>query len=181
MGIAAESKSELTRLRIFDALLALAKDKPLAEVTVTELCRRAHVSRMTFYRNYATKEEVLLSRLDQLIDQYEERTAEFLAAGELWYGKGHICICFTYFKEHRDFISCLYDSGYAGYFVSKVAEYMISKFWNGTAEQRYVIAGFAGVLCATYELWATNGFPETPDQLASIVSDNYTPRVGTRA
>lgn len=177
MGALEVSKNEQTRLRIFDALLAITKSKPLADVTVTEICRSAQVSRMTFYRNYASKEEVLLGRLDQLIAEYEKTTAEFLAAGELWYGQGHICICFAYFKEHRDFIDCLYASGYAGYFVSRVAEYMIDKFWNGTTEQRYTIAGFAGVLCATYELWATDGFNETPEKLAAIVSKSYTPRV----
>lgn len=175
MSTAPESKNEQTRLRIFEALLKLTKSKPLADVTVTELCHCAHVSRMTFYRNFASKEEVLLSRLDQLIVAYEKTTAQFLAAGERWYGEGHICMCFTYFKEHRDFIDCLYASGYAGYFVSKVAEYMIGKFWDGTREQRYTIAGFAGVLCATYELWAVDGFPETPDELAKIVSKSYTP------
>ena len=177
MKTAAESKNEQTRLRIFDALLKLAESKPLADVTVTEVCRRASVSRMTFYRNFSSKEEVLLSRLDQLIVEYEKTTAEYLAAGELWYGEGHICSCFTYFKEHRDLINCLYASGYAGYFISKVAEYMIGKFWDGSREQRYTIAGFSGVLCATYELWATDGFPDTPDELARIVSSSYTPRI----
>ena len=172
-----DGKNEQTRLRNFDALLDISRHKALSDVTVTELCRSAHVSRMTFYRNFSSKEEVLLSRLDQLIVEYENKTARFLAAGELWYGKGHICICFSYFKEHRDFIDCLYNAGYAGYFISKVAEYMIDKFWDGTSETRYVIAGFAGVLCATYELWAEAGFQESPEELAGIVSRSYTPRV----
>lgn len=177
MKLNAESRTEQTRLRIFDALLGLTNSKPLAEITVTELCRAAHVSRMTFYRNYSSKEEVLISRLDQLFAEYEQTTAPFLAAGELWYGEGHICMCFTYFEKHREFINCLYKSGYAGYFISRVTEYMIGKFWDGSSDQRYVIAGFAGVLCATYELWAHDGFPRSAEELALIVSENYTPRV----
>lgn len=169
-------KSTPTQLKIFDALLALTRSKPLSQVTVTELCEAAQVSRMTFYRNYATKEEVLLRRFDELIAEYEKTTEELIAAGERWYNVGHICTCFAYFKEHRDFIDCLYSSGYAGYFINKVADYMLRKFWDQTRETRYIITGFAGVLCATYELWSREGFKETPQELAALVSKTYTPK-----
>ena len=55
---------------IVDALLVLTKEKPLSAITVSELCDRAGVSRMTFYRNYASKEEVFSSRLLELLEEY---------------------------------------------------------------------------------------------------------------
>ena len=39
------------------ALMQLLEDKPLSAISVTELTEKAGVSRMTYYRNYQSKEE----------------------------------------------------------------------------------------------------------------------------
>lgn len=41
------------------ALLKLIYIKPLSSITVSELCEKGGVSRMTFYRNYDSKEDIL--------------------------------------------------------------------------------------------------------------------------
>ena len=38
--------------KITDALFALLKEKPLHELSVTEITQRAKVARVSFYRNY---------------------------------------------------------------------------------------------------------------------------------
>ena len=53
-----ETKS-LTREYIKTALLYLLRDHPYEKITVTAIINRAGVSRAGFYRNYASKEEVL--------------------------------------------------------------------------------------------------------------------------
>ena len=55
--------NQITRERIVSALLELIREKPLSTITITELTRRAGVSRMAFYRNFSTKEEVFSSHL----------------------------------------------------------------------------------------------------------------------
>lgn len=49
---------------IYQALLQLMTQKPLASISITELCQRAHVSRTYFYRNYAN--------FDQIIGAFQE-------------------------------------------------------------------------------------------------------------
>ncbi|WP_461226164.1 TetR/AcrR family transcriptional regulator [Lacticaseibacillus suihuaensis] len=55
-----------------EALFQLLATKPLNAITVTALVARAGVSRMAFYRNYATLEDILRAyfapRLQQLFD-----------------------------------------------------------------------------------------------------------------
>jgi len=44
---------------ILDAVLQLLEDRPFHEIGVEEICERANVSKMTFFRYFGSKEEVL--------------------------------------------------------------------------------------------------------------------------
>ena len=49
--------------RLTGALLELLEEKPLADISVSELCDRAGVGRTSFYRNYQEKEDILRARV----------------------------------------------------------------------------------------------------------------------
>ncbi|MBR4742991.1 MAG: TetR/AcrR family transcriptional regulator [Oscillospiraceae bacterium] len=50
-----------SRRSIFEGLMALLAEKPLNQITVTELCRRALINRKTFYMQYSSVEEAFRS------------------------------------------------------------------------------------------------------------------------
>ena len=52
--------NRITRESICTALLELMKTKEFKEISISELVRRAGVSRQSFYRNYKTKEDIVL-------------------------------------------------------------------------------------------------------------------------
>lgn len=60
---------------IVSALLQLTDIKPLSSVTISELCKKAGVSRMTFYRNYASVEDIFTKRLAEIFQQYKKESA----------------------------------------------------------------------------------------------------------
>ena len=55
---------ERTRRRLQDALLELARERPLDEITVAEITARAGVNRSSFYQHYSDKETLLADALD---------------------------------------------------------------------------------------------------------------------
>ncbi|KRC59241.1 TetR family transcriptional regulator [Agromyces sp. Root81] len=55
---------ERTRRSLQDALLDLARERPLDEVTVAEIAARAGVNRSSFYQHYSEKETLLADALD---------------------------------------------------------------------------------------------------------------------
>ena len=55
-----EESNKLTRECLTTALMQLMKEKPLDKITITELVARSGVSRTAFYRNYSTKEDILV-------------------------------------------------------------------------------------------------------------------------
>ena len=62
------------------ALMELMREKPFKDISVTEICRRANVSRTTYYRSYYSQEEVLDDVLDTCFLEVEELLDELPAA-----------------------------------------------------------------------------------------------------
>jgi len=58
-----------TRRLLQQALLQLLRDEPLEKITVTQITARADVSRQAFYLHFASKEELLLSHVDDVSAQ----------------------------------------------------------------------------------------------------------------
>ncbi len=57
---------------IVSALLRLIYEKPLSVITISELCSRAGVSRMAFYRNYTSKEDIFAKELGELFEKFSK-------------------------------------------------------------------------------------------------------------
>ena len=60
---------EATREAIKDAMMLLAQEKSYDSITVTEIIHKAGVSRSAFYKNYKSKQSVLIDILDSLLDE----------------------------------------------------------------------------------------------------------------
>ena len=52
------------------ALLKLMEKKPFADITVTELCQKAGVGRVSFYRNYNSKQDILIDYLSRVTGEW---------------------------------------------------------------------------------------------------------------
>ena len=63
-------ENQIVRECIATALLQLMREKPFEAITVTELARRAGVSRTTYYRNFTSKEDILRASVDQIMDAF---------------------------------------------------------------------------------------------------------------
>lgn len=57
---------------IHDALLSLMLEKPYNKITIQDIIDRANVGRSTFYSHYATKDELLIRSLEQMLEMMNE-------------------------------------------------------------------------------------------------------------
>ena len=60
----AEQKQFFQRC-LYGALMQLIQEKKFEKISIGELCDRAGVSRMTYYRSYNNKEDIFLQHLDE--------------------------------------------------------------------------------------------------------------------
>ena len=70
-------KAENLRVKqsITNALFALMREKSLSDVQITELVGRAGVARASFYRNYDSKEDVLITLVRDVLERFRGRSA----------------------------------------------------------------------------------------------------------
>lgn len=161
------------RKAMTEALIRLSREKPFSSITVTDLCKLAGVSRMAFYRNYDSKEEVFSTRLTELVEEYRNSTSPLLARGELWYGIGHLTKFFETMQNNAELIDSLFKCGFVWLLIEAISGYLTDVWGNGSKESEYVLIGFSGFLCSCYAPWAQDGFKETPLQMAELLNRFY--------
>jgi AcrR family transcriptional regulator len=160
---------------ITTALIQLTLEKPLSEVSITELAKRAGVSRMTFYRNYSSKKEILTMRLSELVEEYRLETRPYVSSGESYYGMNNLVVCLEFFRKNSDLIECLQKSGLGNSFSTAVSEYVHSVFGDDDKARSIELDAFVGALFGCYEAWAARGFEERSEIIAAVLSRIFAP------
>ena len=103
-----KESNQLTRECLQLALMHLMADHPYEKITVSEIVRRAGVSRTAFYRNYTDKEGILNelgSRLVQNISELAERP-ELRENPKQWFND-----VFHIIRENKETIALLDQAG----------------------------------------------------------------------
>jgi AcrR family transcriptional regulator len=115
-----------------EALFQLMGQKSFSQITVTDIAERAGVSRLTFYRNFETKEDILSYHFDQLFGEYERN----LAAGDFSIEEG-VRQCFIYWKDHSSEIRMLMRQHLAPVMFAPFEKYARRVLEIGGIQDRY--------------------------------------------
>lgn len=65
-----KNSGDLLKECMADALFILLQTKSIEEITISEVTALANVSRITYYRNFTSKESMIEFKLDKLIDEW---------------------------------------------------------------------------------------------------------------
>src|SRR5260370_36727874 len=74
-------RARRTRKWLQAALIELMKEKPFQDIQITELTARAQVSRAAFYLHFRSKEELLLSHVDVIFNEFHAEVSREIARG----------------------------------------------------------------------------------------------------
>lgn len=120
----AEQK-QLSQESIQTALFVLMKQSKFADISISELAKKAGISRMGFYRNYASKEAVLADYFDRHISDFFKQLNKFPSKSALENGIRY----FEYVKQNRELFQVLIDSEAETILIKKFSFY-VSKFYS---------------------------------------------------
>ncbi len=102
-----KNKVSYAQEQLTQALLKLLEKKKLSEVTVSELCNKAHLSRLSFYRNYDSIEEILKKHLSNITEGFISKTPVNYRTTPR---EQFIKELFEHLLKHRDVIELLFDN-----------------------------------------------------------------------
>ena len=161
---------------MYAALLQLMANKPFSSISVSDITAEAGVSRMAFYRNYKTIEDILTEHLSEVVEEYRKEEIEKTGTDneEIFYEKKYIIHCFRFFYMYREFIDALIVAGMGDLFLSKITEYLVQKWADKekkTREEILKISAFAGSIYNMYREWSKGCFLEDPENIAEILLD----------
>lgn len=150
--------------RITDTLLELMAEKPLPDISVSELCGRACVGRASFYRNFGSKENILKTYIRELSREW---TDEFAREGIL---SQHIRILFTHFEGHRDFYRLLSEQGLV-YLLKDVIMELCGPEPEQSQAEAYASAFVAYSIYGWIEVWFQRGMRESAEEIEQLFKE----------
>lgn len=165
MSMNNEQKNTYVKNQITAALLDLLKERALSDISVSELTSRAGIGRVSFYRNYQSKEDILKEESDRLIKEWGrlyESNPE--SAPETLFPS-----LFDFYRDHRDFYSTLYNAGMSSIMMETIIGtiQITPEMQNLEAYMKSFWAyGIYGWLIE----WIKRGMPESGKELSSLFS-----------
>ena len=150
------------------APIQLMATKPFAAITVTDIARRAGVSRNAYYRNYPSKEAILEDYLRGVI----EAMSTILTAYDPVTQTRESCMALL--AAVRDFAPqyrLLLDAGYGPRIRETMRDHMSAGTSPSSPGPRYAASYWSGAICATLEDWVRAGFDMPDRDLADLMTD----------
>lgn len=153
------------------ALVSLLQTKELDAISITELTRLAGVSRMAYYRNFSSKEDILYSYFEILLQQYDKAEKAEFSQG-VYYDINHLNHYFSFILKHKTFLRTIITHSYGYIFFDTMTEYIINKWLTDETDQyqRYQLYAFSGALYSLHIGWTKHDFLETPEEMGYLLS-----------
>lgn len=155
--------------KIEKTFLQLIQKKNIEEISVTTICKLAHINRSTFYSNYIDMYDLV----DKVKEKMEVEFAQFqLSKNSHQNTEGYLNM-FNYIKENQIFfktyfklesISMKYPTKYN---IELAEKYYDNKYID------YHIEFFRAGLNAIIKKWLNNGCKETPEEINNIITSEY--------
>lgn len=151
---------------ITDTLLMLMRKEDYKEISITEICEKAGVTRMSFYRNFESKEDILKRWIESVTDT-------FLTVSEISFkndsSKDYFVKLFTHMKQHQEICEALYKADLI-YLVKEQFDRGFLSIYHDEYDD-YKSYFLAGGIYNVFLLWLMNGCAETPEELADRMTD----------
>lgn len=165
---ALRSQKEIT-----DSLLLLMRERPYDEISVKQILLESKLAKKTFYRNFESKDDVLLSLIRKSIRDYffvvDAGNTDVLTA------------IFTFAAQNRDLLMIL-DKNDMLYVVQKCLNENIGLHKSGQISEtnpfirlfsgldsEYLISLNIGAVWNVISLWVHNGMKESPGHLKDTI------------
>lgn len=166
--------NQIVRQCLTEALLILLRTKKLEDITITELVEKAGVGRVSFYRNFGSKQEIVL---DYLVQQTVDWWASVLAEKE----PDIILRLFQLFEGMKPTIQMLYDCEIPYVLYEFIRRCQFIGAGTGRAEA-YALSRKAGAVFGWCDEWIRGGMKESSEEMAALIhapaKDSWHPSSG---
>ncbi|MBQ6334234.1 MAG: TetR/AcrR family transcriptional regulator [Erysipelotrichaceae bacterium] len=162
------SRTIPTRMKITEAILDKLEEKEFNKISVTEVIRKAGVSRMSFYRYYENLYDALCDYLNIIVNGYMIEGGEIDDPG-VYMQLDHIEFSLNYFDRYVRYFITLNRHGLYAILMDAVNEYMMANIFPQKQLHMYELYAYAGALLNSFLKWEEDGKKESAHNVALMI------------
>lgn len=154
-------REALVDVYITEEFLLLLKKKEYRDISITEICKRAGVTRMSFYRNFESKEDILSKRVRQITDSFLKESAISYRNDTIG---SYFVKLFTHMEQQKDICAALDKAG-----LLHIVKDEFDRIFLDTYRQEYddyKSVFLAGGIYNVFLFWFRGGCRDAPETLA---------------
>lgn len=146
---------------ITEALLSLLEKKEYKDISITEICKKAGVTRMSFYRNFESKEDILFKKVRNVTDSFLKESAISYRNDT---ASEYFLKLFTHMEHHKKLCAALHKAG----LIHMIKDEFDRIFLNLYKQEYgcYKSVFLAGGIFNVFLFWFADGCKENPMDLA---------------
>lgn len=157
-----EEAKQITKECIETAVIMLLEKKEFEDITITDIVKRAGVSRTTFYRHYQSKEDVLHSALSQVITKTMEKLSYDPRTEVFWK------VLFTEVKEYIHPFQFLLRAGLGDEILEQITEHVLESEESDSITDRYSAVLWVGAVYNVLVHWVRNDGKESIEEIVQV-------------
>ena len=156
-----EQAKLITKECIEGALIQLLEHKEMERITISEIVKKAGVSRTAFYAHYQNKEDVIKSALGDVIEKIIMLTPGNPRREDYWLP------LFTETKKYIHPFSLLLKAGLENQILLEITERVLTKTGSDPLS-RYTEILWLGAIYNVLVTWVRGGALESPEEMADL-------------
>lgn len=149
---------------ITEALFLLMNNKNYNDISITEITKKAGVGRISFYRNFNSKEDIIKNWINDV-------TTNFLKESSISYKEESLEIyvqkLFTHLEKYKKEATLIYKSGLLHLLKESFETTFLNNNQYNTYKSYFIIGGIFNI----YYYWLINGYKESPKELSIKLID----------
>lgn len=155
------------KTNIVNALIELMKEKEYTEISVSEIVLRAKVSRVSYYRNFDSKEDILRENLETLMLRFSDEINSLPRQTPV---RRVMAAFFHIAREEHGIFQLLHQAGMDAWIQEELDQFILSSPHFPTLDRRrtYPAYLFSGALFRLLIQWYAHGMQENDTELSNI-------------
>lgn len=150
---------------IITSFVDLLKEKSFEKISIIEIIEHAGVSRNSFYRNFSSKEDILVRHIEQITEDFINRAQipVFKVSWEIY-----IKTILEHMLNNRGLTDILLNNG-KNHLISRIFDKAIYEKASGKLDESHIWF-LSGGMFNLYQHWAEDGYKESPEEIAKSFS-----------
>ena len=169
MNVKNNKRRKESQAKIEKAFIEMLQSSDIKEITVSDIVKVTGLNRSTFYANYVDIFDLANKTREKLENDFSNLFADY----DYFNDRSGCLKMFTHIKENQIFYKTYFKLCYDDKHLISIYDVQRAEKEQLTGNIKYHIEFFRNGLNAIIKLWLANGCKESPEEMATILKQEY--------